>query len=554
MRVELVDIRKYFGPVHANDGISLVFEPGTIYALLGENGAGKSTLMKILSGYQKPTSGTITINEQPASFNTPIDALKAGVGMLYQDPADFPPLRVVENYLFAYDEKLPLDFHRAVDALKGYAGRFGFQVDQGEYVEVLTLGERQQLELLRLLALGAEVLILDEPTTGISAEQKDVLFNTMRRLASEEGKTIILVSHKLEEVQQLCNKIAVLRSGKLVGTRDLPAPTSDLVRMMFGEETPHHDHDVLSTDDVILKIEDACCTTRLLSINDIDLNLRAGEVVGLAGLEGSGQRELLQASAGLLPLDRGYISIGGLSLENKRSVWLNPTVYLVMGLVIAGLLRAADLINIASPYAGLKPFDQLMLFAFITFVVWLIGTILSISLSKSPYHAFQEHGGAYVPAGRLEEGLVPGLSLTEHMALVKPDAGFMVNWDEAAKTIAERIQRYNIVGRPTSEVQQLSGGNQQRAMLGLLKTPLRVLLLEHPTRGLDVTSANWIWELFRARRAEGTAIMFMSADLDELRENSDRIAVFSGGKMQRIVNASDTTVEELGHLIGGQQV
>src|SRR5687768_3849495 len=166
MRVELVDIRKYFGLVHANDGISLVFEPGMIYAILGENGAGKSTLMKIVSGYQKPTSGTITINGKPVAFDTPIDALEAGVGMLYQDPADFPPLRVVENYLFAYDDKVALDFHQAEITLKSYAGRFGFKVDSDEYVESLTLGERQQLELLRLLALGAEVLILDEPTTG----------------------------------------------------------------------------------------------------------------------------------------------------------------------------------------------------------------------------------------------------------------------------------------------------------------------------------------------------------------------------------------------------
>jgi general nucleoside transport system ATP-binding protein len=138
--------------------------------------------------------------------------------------------------------------------------------------------------------------------------------------------------------------------------------------------------------------------------------------------------------------------------------------------------------------------------------------------------------------------------------LVKPDAEFFVNWDEARTDISERIQRYNVIGRPDSLVNQLSGGNQQRAMLALLKTPLRLLLLEHPTRGLDITSANWIWELFRARREQGTAIMFMSADLDELREHSDRIAVFSGGVMQRIVRAGETTVEELGHLIGGEQI
>lgn len=552
MRVELADIHKWFGPIHANDGINLIFEPGTIYALLGENGAGKSTLMKILSGYQKPTSGTIKINEQPVSFDTPIDALNAGIGMLYQDPADFPPLHVSENYLLAYNNEVVLDFKEAETTLHGYAKRFGFQVDPEAFVDSLTLGERQQLELLRLLALGAEVLILDEPTTGISAEQKDILFTTMRRLAHEESKTIILVSHKLEEVQELCDKVAVLRSGKLVGTRDLPASTSDLVRMMFGEETPRQEHQPLSKDKVVLAVENCSFGTPTLWCNDINLAICEGEVVGLAGLEGSGQRELLQASAGLIPVSHGHIHFDGKPITGKRSPffwipWLAAAGFLIRLIWLLlfrmlGLIRTLDLLG-GIAFAGV-----------VALVVWLIGEIIVSWTSGSPYHEFKRRGGAYVPAGRLEEGLVPGLSLTEHMALVKPDAEFFVNWDEARTGISERIKHYNVIGRPDSLVNQLSGGNQQRAMLALLKTPLRVLLLEHPTRGLDITSANWIWELFRARREQGTAIIFMSADLDELREHSDRIAVFSGGVMQRIVSARETTVEELGHLIGGERI
>src|SRR5690242_2831201 len=183
MRVEIDDCSKRFGSVRANDSISLAFEEGKIYAVLGENGAGKSTLMKILSGYQEPSAGTIIINGKPVSFKTPTDALQAGIGMLYQDPADFPPLRVSENYLFAYDNSLVLNFPEAESTLAKLSQRFDFHVDPEVYVDSLTLGERQQMELMRLLALGAEVLILDEPTTGISAEQKEVLFDTMRRLA-----------------------------------------------------------------------------------------------------------------------------------------------------------------------------------------------------------------------------------------------------------------------------------------------------------------------------------------------------------------------------------
>ena len=178
-----------------------------------------------------------------------------------------------------------------------------------------------------------------------------------------------------------------------------------------------------------------------------------------------------------------------------------------------------------------------------------------ISLTSQPAdHEFQRRGGAYVPAGRLEEGLISGLTLTEHMVLAAPTHTFIVNWSEAQNEISSRIRRYNVIGQPETRVDQLSGGNQQRAMIALLNSPLRLLLLEHPTRGLDVTSANHIWELFQQRRREGTAIMFMSADLDELLEHSDRIAVFSGGKMLRVLNTSETSVEELGHLIGGQEV
>jgi general nucleoside transport system ATP-binding protein len=551
MRVELEDIHKWFGPIHANDSISLTLEEGTIYALLGENGAGKSTLMKILSGYQQPSSGVIKLNGKSADFATPTDALKAGIGMLYQDPADFPPLRVSENYLYAYNDDLILDFAAAERTLTSLGSRFNFHVNPHVYVDSLTLGERQQMELMRLLALGAEVLILDEPTTGISAEQKDILFSTMRRLAHEERKTIILVSHKLEEVHELCDKVAVLRAGRLVGTRDLPAPTADLVRLMFGAETPREDHQPFVKDQTVLALDHASFGTYLLKIENISLDVYAGEVLGLAGLEGSGQRELLQASAGLLPVNSGSISFQAAPLKGKRSpfFWMPYLAWAIFGLRTLWLIiqRISGAIPDAVSLAG-----GIAETAMVAGAVWLLGEILIAWTSRSAYHDFQQRGGAYVPAGRLEEGLISGLCLTDHMALVDPDRRFFVDWDSAHSAVTERIKRYNIVGRPETEVDMLSGGNQQRTMLCLLNEQLRLILLEHPTRGLDVTSANWIWELFAERRQQGTAIMFMSSDLDELMHHSDRIAVFSGGHLIRIVSARETSVDELGHLIGGQ--
>ncbi len=552
MRIELRDIRKYFGKVRANDGINLVFEPGRIYGVLGENGAGKSTLMKILSGYQKPTSGTILLDGQPVSFESPSEALSLGIGMLYQDPLDFPPMQVVENHLLAYDNRVPLKLQAGSRELTAYAARFGFDIDPQTFVDTLTLGERQQMELLRLLALGAEVLILDEPTTGISAEQKEILFDTMRRLASEEQKTVILVSHKLEEVQELCGEVAVLRQGKLVGTQDLPCQTSDIVRMMFGEDVPRSEREPLEMGTCTLQVEDVTIRTYQLTVEDINLELCEGEVLGLAGLEGSGQRMLLQACAGLIDLYKGQIQLDGTPLTGKRSpvFWLPWLAWVFLAVRVIWLIVSL----ITGQIGVLQLAGGITVALLVTGAIWLAGTVLVSLTGQSAYHAFQQRGGAYVPAGRLEEGLVAGLTLTEHMVLASPKHAFMVNWNGAKQEIGSRIKRYNVIGQPETKVDELSGGNQQRAMIALLNNPLRLILLEHPTRGLDVTSANHIWDLFQQRRQEGTAIMFISADLDELLERSDRIAVFSGGKMLRVLNTNETSVEALGYLIGGQEV
>jgi ABC-type uncharacterized transport system ATPase subunit len=486
MRIELQEIRKYFGAVKANDGISLIFEGGMIYGLLGENGAGKSTLMKILSGYQPPDGGQILLDDKPVQFKSPSQALKHGVGMLYQDPLDFPPMRILDNYLLGKDARVVPSYANARIELQALMERYGFSVDVSANIENLSLGERQQLELVRLLAGGAQILILDEPTTGISAEQKEILFASIRRLTHDEGKTLILVSHKLDEVQELCDYAFVLRRGKLVGETCVPCPTENLVEMMFGQVPPRSQRPVFEPGSPVVELQNVTLETYHLTVKDINLSVRAGEIYGLAGLEGSGQRLLVQACAGLLHPIHGKLMLAGQDVSH-----------------------------------------------------W-------------SYHRMQAAGVSYVTAGRLEEGLVAGLTLTEHVVLSLPEHSFMVDWKGADKITAQRIERYQIVGKPELTADSLSGGNQQRLLFGLLNSPLKLLLLEHPTRGLDVRSAEWIWELLYRRREDGTAIIFMSADLDEIIERSDRIVVFSGGVMSRVVEADKTSVEELGHLIGGQ--
>ena len=486
MRVEIKGIHKHFGLVKANDGISFALEEGKVYGILGENGAGKSTLMKILSGFQPQDSGQILLNGEEQRFVFPADALKAGIGMLYQEPLDLPPFRVLENYLLGGKGSIGLREKEARAQLLALSKQYEFEVDPDEYIEDLSLGERQQLELMRLLAGGAQVLILDEPTTGISTEQKELLFDSIKRLAHEEGKTLVLVSHKLAEVQELCDYVFVIRRGKLVGESTIPCPTQNLVQMMFDEVPSRSLRPEHALKQPALSIRDLAIETYRLGIGGINLEIMQGEVFGLAGLEGSGQDLLLRACAGFLPIARGDIHLHGESLKD--------------------------------------------------------GSL----------HQSQAQGVAYVASGRLEEGLVEGLSLTEHMVLAAPEHSFFIDWPSASKLTRERIQHFQVVGRPDSQAEELSGGNQQRFLFALLNNPLKLILMEHPTRGLDIRSVNTIWERLYERRDEGTAIMFISADLDEIIERSDRIAVFSGGKMSRIVNATETSVDELGHLIGGQ--
>ncbi|HLY26391.1 MAG TPA: ATP-binding cassette domain-containing protein [Aggregatilineales bacterium] len=490
MDVQISHIVKTFGKVRANDDISMTFQSGHIYAVLGENGAGKSTLMKILSGFQPPDSGQIVLDGQPVVFASPADALRVGIGMLHQDVLDVPGMTVLDNFILARGTHLLPDRHRARVELSQQADKLGFDLNPDAYVDSLTIGERQQLELVRLLSLGAKVLILDEPTTGISTDQKEVLFNSLRRLAHTESVTVILVSHKLEDVNALCDSVVVLRQGQVTGSADMPSPTATLIEMMFGKDLPRsgqrpgkHAHKGLNT---VLSVKALSVPGRRVSLKDVYLDVERGEVVGLAGLDGSGQRGLLRACAGLEAPTAGW-----LYLEGRDVTHLN-------------------------------------------------------------YHDRVGLGVAYTPAGRLEEGLVAGLTLTEHVALVS-DRGTWVHWNAARHEAKDKIEHYSIRGTSESRVETLSGGNQQRALMALLPQNLKLLLLESPTRGLDVESARWVWRQLLARREQGAAIIFISPDLDEIIEYSDRVVVFFGGRATLIDDPSKTSMAELGRLIGGVQ-
>lgn len=486
MHLELKGIHKYFGRLHANDGINLTVESGTIYGLLGENGAGKSTLMKVLSGFIHRDAGEVLLDGKPVEFKSPAEAIRAGVGMLHQDPMDFPPLRVLDNFLLGREDGFLQNQALALSELRKYSTQFGFDIDPEARVSSLTVGERQQLEIMRLLALGAKILIFDEPTTGISLPQKIKLFETLRLLA-REGMTVIFVTHKLEDAEALCSQVTVLRRGQVVGEVARPFTSRQLVQLMFGQALAASTRqDIPLGPDTALELRDVTVADYRLRVPNINLTIRCGEVIGLAGIEGSGQRLLLRACGGLDQPLAGEIWIGGARMNGQ------------------------------------------------------------------PYRKFLERGVAYMPAGRLEEGLVPGVNLTEHFILAKRSKELFIDWKAAEQQAQQRIQEYSIRGAPATRVEALSGGNQQRALLALLRPDLDLVLLEHPTRGLDIESTLWVWRQLLERRRHGTAILFTSADLDEIFEYSDRILVFSSGRVAKALNAKETSVAQLGELIGGK--
>ncbi len=493
MDVHVHNVTKTFGSLRANDNITLSFAAGQIHGVLGENGAGKSTLMKLLSGFLRRDSGEILLNGQPARLANPAVALAAGIGMIHQDPLDVPVFSALENFYCASPRTALPDMKSARAAMRDLSQRLDFALDPATQVARLTVGQRQQLEIMRLLACGAQVLILDEPTTGISAAQKEALFTALRQLASE-GKTMLFVSHKLEDVADLCQTVSVLQAGKVMGEGQMPMPQPQerLLSLMFGQEEVDIQPQIAAalTEEVQLMpptwaLEDITVQEGARTLHNISFELPAGSVLGLSGLEGSGQQLVLRLLAGYVRADTGKL-------------WLN------------GVLR-----------------------------------------TDHPEAAFRRAGIYYLPANRLAEGIIGALSLSDHFALEQSGSSFLVDRKAAQRAATVAIDNYNIKATPTTPLASLSGGNQQRAMLALLPEHCSGLLLDNPSRGLDVVSAQAVWQRLLARREEGTSLVFASADFDELLTYSDYILVFYGGRVSRMLPRATLDTHRLAELIGG---
>jgi simple sugar transport system ATP-binding protein len=493
--VALKGIRKSFYGVVANDGVDFDLKWGEVHALLGENGAGKSTLCSVLAGLYRADAGEITIDGHEVDFRSPHDALEAGVGMVYQH------FRLVEGFTVAENIALGRktgEFRLSTDRIEAEVAelseRYGMYVPPDARIWQLSVGEQQRVEILKLLHRGARVLILDEPTAVLTPQEADELFATVERM-SAEGKAIIFVSHKLDEVLKVSDRITVLRDGRRVGeTATTEADVRSLARMMVGRELQMPVRVSRESGEPVLTVRNLTVAgdRGFNAVTKVDLEVCRGQIVGIAGVAGNGQRELAEALAGLRPIVDGEILIEGSDVTK-----LGPSGRIDLGL-------------------------------------------------------------GFVPEDRLGMGLAAGLTLEENLVIKSyrkpPHAkGIFVSAASVTANAEDLISRFDIRGdRIGLPVQLLSGGNLQRAILAReISQDPKALVAASPTRGLDVAAMEAIQRLLLDQRDEGTAILLISEDLEEIQSLSDEILVMFGGEIVGRALPSDFDAEEVGLMMAG---
>jgi general nucleoside transport system ATP-binding protein len=500
--LELRNISKTFGAVRANDGVSFKVAPGTIHAIVGENGAGKSTAMRIAYGFYTADSGQILINGQPQEIRTPHDAIALGIGMVHQHFMLVEPMTVAENIVLGAEpgSAMSLDLRKAADEIRKLSEEFRLAVNPNATIETLSVGQQQRIELLKALYRHAQLLILDEPTAVLTPQEVDEFFVILRRMR-EQGKTIVIITHKLSEVLAISDNVTVMRDGHVVGdVKTSETNAAELARLMVGRE-------------VLLRVEkpDARAGETLLTVHDLTIlgrdgtkrvdhvkfEVRAGEIVGIAGVEGNGQTELIEALAGLIP---GSHVSGSIGFEGK-------------------------------------------------------------DISRLDARARKELGIAHVPEDRHRRGLLLDFSLAENTILgvhyrkpaVTGVGSIMLNQKGIQQRTQQVIRDFDV--RPPNALlpaRALSGGNQQKLIIGReFELPPRLLLVSQPTRGVDIGAIEFIHRKIVEMRDAGCAVLLVSAELEEVTALSDRLLVIHNGQIAGEVDPKTTTNEEIGLMMTG---
>ena len=498
--VELEGISKRFPGVVANDNVGLRVMPAEVHAIVGENGAGKSTLMKILYGMQRPDEGVIRLGGKDVHFRSPKDAIAAGIGMVHQHFMLADNLTVLENVVLGSEPTNgPLiDFDQAKQRIRSLSGTYGLPLDPDRMVEDLSVGERQRVEIIKVLFRGARILILDEPTAVLVPQEVDDLFQRLRELKTE-GVTVIFISHKLEEVLALADTITVMRAGRTVATvKPQEVTRRRLAELMVGSDLPRPEtRESTVTAETVLDVEGLTVTSpdgRAL-LDDVTFSIHRGEVVGVAGVQGNGQSELVEALMGLRPLAKGRIRLAGKDI---------------------------------SPWKTRQR---------------------------------RESGMGYIPEDRTDRGLLLSAPLWENTMLGHQTSppfsrGLWIDANGARKRTEEVVQEFR-VSTPGVDVAAyaLSGGNQQKLIVGREMTAdPKVLIASQPTRGIDVGAQAAVWDQIRRARVEGLGVLLISADLEELIGLSDALWVIFRGRLVSKLDPQTVTPEELGtYMTGARQ-
>lgn len=495
--LEVRGLTKRFPGVLACDRIDMTLYRGDVLGLLGENGAGKSTLMNMIYGLYTPDEGEVFVNGKPAHIKDPNDAIALGIGMVHQHFQLVPVLTVTENIMLGNESVrgLFLDRGTAKRRILEIAGQFGLDVDPDALVQDLPVGVQQRVEIIKALYRKADILILDEPTAVLTPQEAEGLFAIMRTLVAR-GVSIIFISHKLKEVLEICNRVMVLRGGRVVGEADPKQSTqASLASMMVGRDVilqvdkgdAHPGEPVLTVTD--LHVQD---DRNLPAVRGLSLEVRAGEILGIAGVQGNGQTELVEAITGLRPAAGGHIVIGGKDVTH------------------------------------------------------------------APPRLITEAGIAHVPEDRQKNGMVATFPIKDNMVLqtyyIEPFArGILADEDAKCENAAKLVDQYDV--RTPSifvNIGTLSGGNQQKAIVAReFSRPSRLLVVAQPTRGLDVGSIEFIHKQIVRMRDAGTAVLLVSAELDEILSLSDRVAVMYGGQIIDTLPIAEADREHVGLLMAG---
>src|SRR6056297_1909257 len=493
--VEMINISKSFGSVKANDDVNLKVEKGEIHAILGENGAGKSTLMNMLSGFYKPDSGYIYIHDEEVKFDSPRDSIEKGIGMIHQHYKLVEAMSAVENITLGQKGNFFLKKNKIRNNIKKVAENYGLNLNYDKKVYDMGIGEKQATEILKVLYQGADILIMDEPTAVLTPQETEKLFAILKNM-TEDGCSIIIITHKLHEVMEISDKVTVLRKGKTVKTLDTKKTNSkELTDLMVGEEVDLFiEKPIVERGEEILKVENLTVEDieKVEVLKDVSFNLHKGEILGVAGVAGSGQKELCEAIAGLYKIKNGKILYEGENL------------------------------------VGLSPRD-----------------IIYKGISMS-----------FIPEDRLGMGLVASMDMVDNYLLKEQhkQKGLFIKRKPVKDKCQNMIERLKIQTPGTQHpVKQLSGGNIQKVLIGReIDTNPHVLITAYAVRGLDIASSHTIYDLLNEQKKKGVGILFIGEDLDIILKLCDRIMVLSSGKVTGVLSAEGTTKEKIGLLMSDE--